>query len=270
MNCSEAVAYGAVQGISEFLPVSSSAHLMILGAALNRGDCESAWYFDLSLQFASALAVVVIYSRRILQLLCGLLGKSREGLRLAALLFIAFLPGAICGAAMDAFNFGRANSIGALGWPLIGGGIYLIFFEKYRRRRRGVKKLSNITVADAIFIGAMQAVALIPGVSRSLMSLSACLFIGLAIPNAVEFSFLLGAETISAAVCYEFLKGNMMAMGSIPLCCTLCGALVAFFFAFPAIKFLRYLLVSNAFISMAYYRIVLGALLLSHFYFRLT
>jgi undecaprenyl-diphosphatase len=275
IGCGEAAIYGTVQGITEFLPVSSSAHLLLAGEILRSGGRnnlgkQAAWCFNLLLQFASALAVVAIYFGSVAKMLLGLVGRSREGLRLAVLLCVAFLPGAICGVIVDALHLAEINSIATLGWPLTIGGVYLAIFAGYWTRRANVKKLSDLTAAESLFIGAMQAIALIPGVSRSLMSISACLLVGLEPAAAMEFGFLLGAGTIFAAAVYKFQSGAMVAVVSVPPRCLLCGIGVAFIFAFPAIKILRRLLISELLTPIAYYRIILGLLIISKFRLQLT
>jgi undecaprenyl-diphosphatase len=276
MPQSEAIAYGIIQGITEFLPISSSAHLMVAGEFFGRSRCgdvpprNALWHFDLFLQFASALAVIVAYRVRIIQLCRGLFGRSRDGLRLLALLAVAFLPGATCGIFVDRFHLGHMSSAAVLGWPLLAGGIYIICFERFRKNRRQAKDLSDLGAAESLFIGAMQAVALIPGVSRSLMSISACLLIGLTPVAAVEFSFLLGAGTIFAATCYGLLGGGVAALCQIPFRCLLAGSVASFIFALAAIGIFRRLLITKSLVPFAYYRIAVGLLILSAGYLPLT
>jgi undecaprenyl-diphosphatase len=264
---SEAALLGLVQGAAEFFPISSSAHLLLLEECLGvpMGDEEAGNHpshgaFHCLLELASIATIIFAYWRRMGQMLLGLLGRSAEGLRLLILLCLAFLPTAALGAFLPVAPPG----IRGLALPMALGGVYLLLCERVLGGR-GTRSLGEMGIADALLIGSLQLVALFPGVSRSLMTLSAGLLLGFSAPVAVEFSFLLGLGTALAGSCYRLAGGGWVVLLSWPLapiavgcgCAFLCSAL----FLFPALCWLSH----RSLRPFAYYRLLLGSLLLIFF-----
>jgi undecaprenyl-diphosphatase len=180
------------------------------------------------------------------------------------MLLLAFSPSALCGLCLGIFHLQPSLSLGTLGWPLLLGGVYLLLFEHFYRRS-GLKKLRDIGAGEALAIGAFQAVALVPGVSRSLMTLTVAMLVGLSVPAAVEFSFFLGACTIAAAAAYELLFGGLAILAALPIVPTLLGIFTAFCCAIPSLIFLRKWLSVFTLRPFGYYRILLGIFLICAF-----
>ncbi|MDR2664464.1 MAG: hypothetical protein LBB14_02995 [Puniceicoccales bacterium] len=264
----EAALAGAVQGLAEFLPISSSAHLLLLRELTRGGETptadrkEALWHFDLLLQLASACAVFAAYPRRTGQLCRGIAGRSREGLRLLGLLLLAFLPAALAGALLDLLRWHPSPGLRALGWPLLLGGAYLLAFE-HIFRQRGRRELAELDGRDALFIGAAQTLALFPGVSRSLMSLTAALARGLCPSAAVEFTFFLGGGTIGAAAGHRFFAGGLSTLATFSGKSVAIGCGCAFLCAIPSLFILNHLLRNCTLRPFAYYRILLGLAILA-------
>lgn len=202
-----------VQGLTEFLPVSSTAHLLLVEHFFGSGGKETA-YINLFLNIGSVFAILFFYRRTIGKLFCGFFRRSTAGGRLGRQLVLAFLPAALTGFFLDRFLENFFHGPAFLAATLALGSIYILLFEKFCKR--GTRKLAELTNRQAFFIGLMQAVALLPGISRSLMTITAGLYIGLSAPAALEFSFLLGALTIGCANGYKILCGCITGFPELP------------------------------------------------------
>ncbi|MDR1435975.1 MAG: undecaprenyl-diphosphate phosphatase [Puniceicoccales bacterium] len=262
-----ATAYGAVQGIAEYLPISSSAHLLLAekmllarsAVAVPNGGSRD---FALFLQFISILAVPLVYGKRVAQIRLGMLGRSTEGLHVIAMLLLAFLPTAAVGALVVSFAGNWNMSAETVGWPLLAGGIYIILFERFCRRRSADRPLKSLRPMEAIAVGSMQTFAILPGLSRSLMSLTACLAFGLQPSAAVEFSFLLGFCTIAAATAHSVAGGAIVPTILAAPPSAICASAAAMICAVPSLLFFRNWIERKSLIPFAYYRIFAGAAVL--------
>ncbi|MDR0678805.1 MAG: hypothetical protein LBF24_00955 [Puniceicoccales bacterium] len=266
----EASISGALQGLTEFWPVSSSAHLLILRElagpnwASGGARTDAIWHFDLLLQLASALAILVAYPRRVGQLFLGALGRSQEGRRILCCLLLAFFPVALVGALLDYLHWHPSPPIRTIAWSLLLGGMYILIFESIFHRK-GRRQLSEFDYRDALFVGIAQTIALFPGVSRSLMGLTASLALGLCPLAAVEFTFFLGYGTIAAAACYRLLAGGLAAIAALPIGPVAFGCGCAFLCAIPSLFFQNYLsclLQNRSLLPFGYYRVLLGLIIL--------
>ena len=210
---------GVVEGLTEYLPVSSTGHLIItgyfmglvhysdksgpLGKVLDKDRMEAINSFDIVIQLGAILAVVGLYRNRIGQMCAGLAGKDMQGLKLFLLLTIAFLPAAIVGLAMHKKI--EANLFGPVpvAWALAVGGVLMIVMEFVYRRQKFAKarvdSLDMITYWQAFIIGLAQVLAMWPGTSRSMITILAALLVGINMLAAAEFSFLLALPTLTGA-----------------------------------------------------------------------
>lgn len=202
MELWQAIVLGVVEGLTEYLPVSSTGHLLVAQRLMGIGGGEAANAWAVVVQGGAILAVLGLYRRRVGQMFAGVAGRDPEGWRLACCLVVAFLPVAVIGfladEAVEAYLFGT--------WPVVaawaaGGGV-LLWLGPWFRGQTG-RPLREVAVRDALIVGAAQGLALWPGVSRSLVTILAGVAAGLGIPAAVEFSFLLGALTLGAATVYK-------------------------------------------------------------------
>lgn len=209
-----AVVLGLVEGITEYLPVSSTGHLILTAALLGldappeRKAAVDA--FNIVIQGGAILAVLGLYWPRVLQMLKGLVGQNPKGLRLAVNILIAFVPAAVLGVlfddAIEALLFGPAPVVAALA----AGGVFMILVDRFKvapmRTSQTGRDIDDLAPAHALAIGLLQCVAMIPGTSRSMMTIVGGVLVGLKPRAAAEFSFLLGLPTLGGACALKLAK----------------------------------------------------------------
>ncbi|MCU0680006.1 MAG: undecaprenyl-diphosphate phosphatase [Planctomycetes bacterium] len=250
-NISAAI-MGLVQGISEFLPISSTAHLMFTGKLLQINQNDFAKAFEVIIQFGSILAVLVLYWRKFLS--WSLLKK----------LLVAFLPTAVLGLVFyKIIKTYLMESYTLISWTLILGGLFLIIFEyfysKKHKEETSDQELDNISYKNCLLIGLFQAIAMIPGVSRSAATIIGGLSLGLRRKMIVEFSFLLAVPTMLAASALVLVK-NLSAFSVANINYLVVGFIISFIVALLSIKFLLHYIRKNNFIPFGIYRIIAGLL----------
>lgn len=219
MSPLHAAILGLVEGITEYLPVSSTGHLIITAWLLGLDQPPERKHavdaFVVILQGGGILAVLGLYRARVAQMVRGVLGRDRAGRRLFVNLVLAFLPAAVLGVLLDETIERHLFHP----WPVIIalflGGLLLIGIKRWQDRvfARDAKRVAgegpsidSLTWKQAIFIGVMQCVAMVPGTSRSMMSIVGGMFVGLRPKEAAEFSFLLGLPTLGGACVYKLAK----------------------------------------------------------------
>ncbi|HEX5009406.1 MAG TPA: undecaprenyl-diphosphate phosphatase [Planctomycetota bacterium] len=210
MDWFAALILGLVEGVTEYLPVSSTGHLLVTQRLLGIPADEAANAFAICIQAGAILAVLLLYGGRVRSALAGIAGRDPAGRRLAIALVVAFLPALIIGGL--AGGWFKSTFFGP--WPIacawIAGGL-LILALRGRVRPEGGAPLEALAPRQALLIGLAQCVAMIPGTSRSLVTLLAGVGVGLSLAAAVEFSFLLGLLTLTAATVHDALKsGGLM------------------------------------------------------------
>jgi undecaprenyl-diphosphatase len=254
---------GLVEGLTEFLPVSSTGHLILVSQWLGSVD-EGAKSFDIVIQLGAILAVVLHYRRLFAERLRGFLRGDPESRRLFGALVVAFVPAAVVGLLLGKtikrVLFGPLPVAAAL----FVGGVLMIIVERVRKARgiEGVSGTEHVTWQRALLIGCGQCFALWPGMSRSMSTIVAGQLAGLSTPTAAEFSFLLSVPTLGAATVYEAYKSrHELAQGGGPQ--LLVGLVVSFVVAWLVISaFLRYLS-RRGLEPFGYYRIALAAVVLA-------
>jgi len=251
-----AVLLGIVEGLTEFLPVSSTGHLILAGRLLGAGDAGS---FEIVIQLGAIVAVLVHYRALLAARVRGLFAGQPEARSLLVALILAFVPTAALGLvarkAIKAHLFGPAPVAAAL----VVGGIVMIAVERARAAKRieGVHGLEEVTPGRALIIGFAQCFSMWPGTSRSMCTIVAGQLTGLSTATAAEFSFLLSLPTLGAATLYEAYKGRheLATLGAVNVAA---GLVVSFFVAWAVIAaFLRYLQ-RRGLEPFGYYRIALG------------
>lgn len=259
-----AIILGLVEGLTEYLPVSSTGHLLLTQRLLGISSSVSADAFAICIQLGAILAVLGLYYRRVSQMTLGVLGRDPEGLRLSIQVLVAFLPAVVIGLLLEKpikrYLFG-GDELGL--WPIVAawfvGGIAILAVGAWMRRKGTTGlTLSELTVRAAVVIGLIQCIAMWPGVSRSLVTILGGVLVGLSLPAAVEFSFLLGLLTLTAATAYDGLKyGREMleSFGPLPL---LLGLLAAWASAVLAVKWMVGYLNRHGLAIFGYYRILLA------------
>jgi undecaprenyl-diphosphatase len=278
-----AVILGLVEGITEYLPISSTGHLIIVSAllGLDSPDVKSSVdAFNIVIQGGAILAVLGLYRERVWQMIRGLMGKDPRGLRLAINIIIAFLPAAVLGVLLDDFIDRHLFFVGPVVGALAVGGIWMIGLD-YRHRSNLSKtemeagktiadigdEIDAITPAKALAIGFFQCIAMWPGTSRSMMTIGGGVMLGLKPRAAAEFSFLLGLPTLGGACVYKLYKNMSQAADtgapnmfeSLGPVSVLIGIVVATISAAIAIKWLVGFLNKHGLMVFGIYRLILAA-----------
>ena len=244
---------GLVEGITEFLPISSTGHLILTQSILKIQSTEFWKSFDIFIQLGAILAVVMLYWKKVWQ--------SRQ---LFTKILIAFLPTAFIGLTVYKFvkKFLLGNDLIVLG-SLLAGGLIIIWFEKWYKQKNipieKMTKLEDISTTQAIKIGLFQTIAIIPGVSRSASTILGGLFLGVERQAIVEFSFLLAVPTMAAATGLDLIKSGLK-FTTDEWMYMLLGFAVSFLTAVLAIKFLISYVQKNDFKAFGWYRIVVALL----------
>jgi len=258
----DAAILGLVEGATEYLPVSSTGHLLltesILGIAHDPASKEAADAYAIVIQAGAILAVLGLYRTRIRQILLGLLGRDTDGRMLALNLVVAFVPAVVIG-----LLFGDAIKEYLFGvWPVTAawlvGGILLLALDKKIPHTQAGLDIESFQWRHSLGIGLMQCAAMWPGVSRSLATIAGALLMGAGMGAAVEFSFLLGLITLGAATAYEALKNGHMIIASFGLAGPFIGFLCAFVSAWISVKWMVGYLQRRGLSIFGWYRIALA------------
>lgn len=266
MNWWQALILGLVEGLTEYLPVSSTGHLLLTQRLLGIGQSEVSDAFAICVQAGAIVAVLGLYWKRVAQMLRGVLGQDRDGLRLAINLIVAFLPAAIVGLLFEKkiklYLFGETFGL----WPTViawfVGGVAILATAWFRRERKAEQgtgwSLDALTWKMALLIGIAQCVAMWPGTSRSLMTIVAGVLVGLSLASAVEFSFLLGVLTLSAATAKDALSHGSEMLHEYGIVTILIGAIAAWLAAVLAVKWMVSYLTRHGLGIFGWYRIALA------------
>lgn len=273
ITAKDAIVLGVVEGLTEYLPVSSTGHLILTGHWLGLVETgpdgvivesQAANSFNIVIQLGAILAVVGLYRRRVGQMVQGLLGQDRQGLALLGKLLLAFLPAAVIGLALHDRIKEQLFRPMPVAIALAFGGVLMIAAEIYWRRRKGprTQSIDALTYGQALFIGLMQVLAMWPGTSRSMITIVAALFVGMAMVPAAEFSFLLALPTLGAATVFEAYKSREVIRGQIGSAIMVIGLAVSFMVALVAIRAFVKWLTKHGMIPFGVYRILLAGAVL--------
>ena len=256
-----AVVLGIVEGLTEFLPVSSTGHLIVAGSLLNyTGD--RAKVFEIVIQAGAILAVCWEFRAKLLRVLRGL-PSDRAAQRFAMNLAIAFLPAAILGLLFGKLIKSVLFAPVPVALAFIVGAFIILWAERRQKNRPGDVRIDDVDAmrwTDALKVGCAQALALIPGTSRSGATIIGGMLFGLSRRAATEFSFFLAIPTLFAACAYEFVKNRHLLTGTdIPAFGI--GFAAAFVSAFLCVRWLLRYVSHNDFVPFAWYRIAFGAVI---------
>jgi undecaprenyl-diphosphatase len=279
----QAFLLGIIEGITEYLPISSTGHLLVaqhlMGIGTQTAQTEAAAdTFAICIQGGAILAVAGLYWKRVVQMIRGVLGMDAEGLKLAVCIVVGFLPAAVIGLALNDWIEDKLFGM----WPIIAawvvGGVLILASGWWARRnpaKGGGRELLEMTWRMALLVGLLQCVAMWPGTSRSLMTIVGGLVVGLSLRAAVEYSFLLGVLTLTAATAkkavwkvegidpaYDVWFGGARLMwetyGAPPL---IVGVVAATVSAAVAVKWLVSYLQSHGLAMFGWYRIAIGCVI---------
>ena len=253
-----ALILGLVEGITEFLPVSSTGHLILVGQLLGFND-DKGKVFEIAIQFAAILAVVWEYRKRLFHTVLSLRSEASSQ-RLALNLIVAFLPAAILGFLfLKQIKYYLFNPFVVASAFILGG--FLIIWAEKRQHIVHAESLDDLTWLDALKVGFAQALAMIPGTSRSGATIIGGLFFGLSRRAATEFSFFLAIPTMFAATLYDVYKNrDLFSVDDLALFAV--GGTVSFISAFIAVRGLIRFISRHDFTVFAWYRIAFGIIVL--------
>ena len=250
MNLVDSIILGIVEGITEFLPISSTAHMIIVSTLLGLKQTVQNIAFEVIIQLGATLAIVLIYLEKI----------NFKEIKLWQKILLAFLPLAVIGFLLR-HSIKDLFTINTVAWMFIIGGVVFFIVEKLYNEDNKIKDVEKVSFKQALIIGFFQVFALIPGTSRSGATIVGGMLSGLSRKTAADFSFLLAIPTMFAASGYEFIK-NISSFKDQNLTVLAVGFIVSFISAYIAVKlFLKFVqkCTLNAF---GIYRIIFGVLLL--------
>jgi undecaprenyl-diphosphatase len=247
MSLLETIIIAIVEGITEFLPISSTGHMIITGKILGIQNSDFTNTFIVSIQFGAILSVLVLYRQRFF-----------KSLVFYYKLVVAFIPAAIVGLIIGDYIDILLDNVIVVAVSLVAGGIILIFVDKWFRKSNQNQEL---TYLKAFIIGCFQVIAMIPGVSRSAATIIGGMTQKLTRKNAAEFSFFLAVPTMLAAAGYKLFK-NYGSITSDNLGILIIGNVIAFIVAMIAIKSFIYYLTKYGFKAFGYYRILVGLVII--------
>ncbi len=267
MTILQSLILGLVEGLTEYLPVSSTGHLIITQYLLGLEESDALNAYSVCIQIGAILAVLNLYFARVREMWRGIWGKNPAGLKLSLNLLLGFIPAMVIGfflaKPIKDYLFNAETVL--VTWAL--GGIAILIFVRYSmktgkgRRHEGIS-LEEMSWKQALAVGFMQCIAMCPGTSRSLMTMLGGLISGLSMAAAVEFSFLLGLITLGAATAHDFMKyGNNM-VTEIGWSAMLAGTFMSWLSAIIAVKWMVSYLKKHGLSLFGWYRIAAALVML--------
>ncbi len=260
MSIVQAIILGLVQGLTEFIPVSSSGHLVIMHHLL--GVSTTGLSFDVALHLGTLMALLVFFHRDLITLAVALFKKSKQT-RLAWLLAAATVPAVIAGVLLESAAETSFRSLRLVSFALLIMALVMLVAEKLSAARHTRTTLERVSFSQAMWMGIAQAIALIPGVSRSGVTITAGLFSGMDRVAATRFSFLLAIPITLGAAAKVLGSNNALQQIKSEQLVFAVGALTAFLAGLMAIRFLLRFLSKHSLAVFAYYRIFLALIILA-------
>jgi len=255
----KAVIMGVVEGLTEFLPISSTGHLILVGDLLNFSS-EKGKVFEIVIQSGAMLAILWEYRAKFTSVLTHAL-TDRSAQRFLANLVVAFAPAALLGLAFGTYIKAHLFKPIPVALAFIVGGIIILWAEQRKHHTR-VEQENEMTWADALKVGCAQCLALIPGTSRSGATIVGGLLFGLSRKAATEFSFFLAVPTLMAAGAYQLYKERAL-LSTTDFAWFGAGSVAAFISAFLCVRWLLRYIGSHDFSAFAWYRIVFGIIVIT-------
>ncbi|QHI70965.1 undecaprenyl-diphosphate phosphatase [Tichowtungia aerotolerans] len=286
MTLPQAMILGIIEGLTEYLPVSSTGHLILAAEAMGLGGFAhdennelihgplgpimapnpAVNAFNIVIQIGAILAVTGIYFKRIKEMSLGLIGKNKDGQKLLINLIAAFIPAAVFGLLFEGIIERYLFSPLTVAIALAVGGIAMLATVKlYKRDNKHVRDIHDITIWCALIIGMVQCLAMWPGISRSMATILAGLCVGLSMTAAAEFSFLLALPTLGAATVYKTITQWDALASTVGLDSLITGIFISTIVAAFSVKFLIHHLTRHGLGPFGVYRIALAAGVLYYF-----
>ncbi len=258
----KAVVMGVVEGLTEFLPISSTGHLILAGSLLGFDD-DKAKVFDIAIQTGAIFAVILVYWQKIRDTVAAL-PTDRQAQRFALNVSIAFFPAVILGLAFGKAIKAHLFTPVVVASTFILGGFLILWAERRQQVNPAVARIQEVdamTPMDALKVGLAQCLAMIPGTSRSGATIIGGMLLGLSRKAATEFSFFLAIPTLIGAGAYSLYKERaLLSLADLPL--FVVGLAVSFISAWLCIRWLLRYIATHSFVGFAYYRIVFGLVVL--------
>jgi undecaprenyl-diphosphatase len=263
MDIIVAILLGIVEGLTEFLPVSSTGHMILVEAFLPAKMPEM---FMTMIQLGAILAIVVLYFQKLWGVFISLPSDPRAR-QFAAAVIVAFLPSMALGALLHDFIKGTLFNPFVVSWALVLGGIAILLAERFRPTPT-VQDVDDITVMTGLKIGAVQCLSMIPGMSRSGATIIGAMLMGVDRKPAAEFSFFLSIPTMLGVFVYEGWSGReaLLSQGGHDLMLVAVGFVVSFIVAMAVVKWFIAYVQRVGFAPFAWYRIVVGTVMLALFW----
>ena len=268
----KAAVMGTVEGLTEFLPISSTGHLILAGALLGFDD-EKAKVFDIAIQTGAILAVIIVYWQKISSTLVAL-PTQRLARRFAMNVFIAFVPAVVLGLLFGKAIKAHLFTPTVVASSFIIGGFIILWVEGWGRKplhdghpddHARIVNVESMTPLDALKIGLVQCLAMIPGTSRSGATIIGGMLLGLSRKAATDFSFYLAIPTLIGAGAYSLYKDRaLLSMADVPMFAV--GLVFSFLSAWACVRWLLRYIATHNFVVFAYYRIAFGVVVLATAY----
>lgn len=255
----KAAIMGVVEGLTEFLPISSTGHLILVGALLGMDDAK-AKVFDVAIQTGAIFAVILVYWQKIRSTLVAL-PTERQAQQFATNVLVAFFPAVILGLLFGAAIQAHLFTPQVVAISFIVGGFIILWAEKRPASAVRVHSVDDMRTSDAVKVGLVQCLAMIPGTSRSGATIIGGMLLGLSRQTATEFSFFLAMPTLIGAGAYSLFKHRaLLGVQDIPM--FLVGLVFAFLSAWVCVRWLLRYIAQHSFVPFAYYRIGFGLVVL--------
>lgn len=260
MTLLKAAILGVVEGLTEYLPVSSTGHLILAQRAMDIPQSEEADAYAICIQAGAIVAVLALYFSRIMQMMRGLAGRDADGRRIGLNIILAFLPAVVIGLLFDKTIKSYLFNLPSIVTAWVVGGVAIILISRRARPAAADSgsALETMTGRMALVVGFAQCLAMWPGTSRSLVTILAGILVGLSATAAVEFSFLLGLLTLSASTAYDAMKHGKVMLDQYGAAALGVGFFFAMLSAFIAVKWMVAYLKRHGLIVFGYYRVALA------------
>ena len=256
----KAAIMGVVEGLTEFLPISSTGHLILAGALLGFDD-EKAKVFDIAIQTGAILAVIIVYWQKIRDTLVAL-PTQRQAQRFALNVLIAFIPAVVLGLLFGKAIKANLFTAEVVATTFILGGFVILWAEKRTQVAVRIQEVDDMTPLDAIKVGLVQCLAMIPGTSRSGATIIGGMLLGLSRKAATDFSFYLAIPTLIGAGAYSLFKERaLLSMADLPMFAV--GLVFSFLSAWLCVRWLLRYISTHSFTPFAWYRIAFGIVVLA-------
>jgi undecaprenyl-diphosphatase len=256
----KAAIMGVVEGLTEFLPISSTGHLILAGSLLGFDDAK-AKVFDIAIQTGAIFAVILVYWQKIRETLVAL-PTERQAQRFALNVLIGFLPAVVLGLLFGKMIKAHLFTPVVVASTFIAGGFIILWAERRPPSATRIQTVDEMTPLDALKVGLVQCLAMVPGTSRSGATIIGGMLLGLSRKAATDFSFFLAIPTLIGAGVYSLYKERaLLSVADIPMFAT--GLVFSFISAWLCVRWLLRYISSHSFVPFAYYRIVFGVVVLA-------